>query len=326
VAIVEYVDPKAAGWPRADYIIGNPPFLGNARLREMLGDGYAAALRAAYPQVPDTVDLVMYWWHRAAVEAREGRAKRFGLVTTNSITQISHRHLVSHHTAPSAEPPPLKILWAVPDHPWGGATAQVRIAMTVGGLDGAARIAWATDEGGGDTPEERADSVALAEKAVEAIHADLRTGVDTASVVGLKANAGMCMRGLALHGDGFIVSPEKYAAWGRPDVVRPFINGKDLVDRPRGAYVIDLHGLGEDDAKRLHPHIWRHIHDTVKPERDQNNRQHYKDNWWIFGEPRASFRPALIPTCGQKTASWFSTGELTALAPEGPTCSSSPDP
>jgi hypothetical protein len=292
VAIVEYLEPTPAEWPQADYIVGNPPFLGKLKQREMLGDGYVTALRAAYPQMPGA-DVVMYWWHKAALEVRNGRTKRFGLVTTNSIAQALQRSVVAWHAEPTAETPALKILWAVPDHPWGGTTAQVRIAMTVGGLDGMPRIAWVTDEGGGDTPEERADTVVLAEKGVEAIHADLRTGVGVDAVVGLKANAGICSAGVKLHGDGFMVSPEKYAEWGRPDVVRPYMSGKDLVGRPRGLYVIDLFGMKESEVKARHPHIWQHIYDTVKPERDQNNRQIYKDNWWVFGEPRASFRPAL---------------------------------
>jgi hypothetical protein len=292
VPIVEYLDPTPAEWPRADYIIGNPPFLGNARLREALGDGYAEALRAAYPEVPDTVDLVMYWWHRAAVEVREGRAKRFGLITTNSIKQVRQRRLVDRHLGPTADLPPLKILWAVPDHPWGGTTAQVRIAMTVGGLDGAARIAWVTDEGGGDTPEERADTVVLAERSVKAVYADLgtNTGVEPTP---LKANAGICSLGVKPSGGGFIVSHDKWIEWGKPDVVRSYMNGKDLTDRPRGLYVIDLFGLSEDDVKTRHPHIWQHLYDTVKPERDQNNYIPYRSNWWIHGKTRSEFRPAL---------------------------------
>jgi hypothetical protein len=293
VPIVEYVDPKPAEWPRADYIVGNPPFLGKLKQREMLGDGYTIALRSAYPDVPDAADVVMYWWHKAALEVRSGRAKRFGLVTTNSITQALHRGLTGGHLRPADDLPPLKILWAVPNHPWGGTAAKVRIAMTVGGLDGAARIAWVTDEGGGDTPEARADTVVLAEKGVEVVHADLRTGVDVDAVVGLKSNVGICSTGVTLHGDGFIVSPEKYAAWGRPSVVRPYVHGKDLVDRPRGLYVIDLHGLSEDDAKTRHPHIWQHLYDTVKPERDQNNDPSRKANWWLFGRPGDDLRQAL---------------------------------
>ena len=35
-------------------------------MRELLGDGYTEALRQLYKDVPDTVDYVMYWWHKAA--------------------------------------------------------------------------------------------------------------------------------------------------------------------------------------------------------------------------------------------------------------------
>jgi hypothetical protein len=31
----------------------------------------------------------------------------------------------------------------------------------------------------------------------------------------------------------------------------------------------------------------------VKPERDANNRVSYRKTWWVFGEPRKDFRPAL---------------------------------
>ena len=33
------------------------------------------ALRSAYPDVPDTVDFVLYWWHRAAEAVRSGKTK-----------------------------------------------------------------------------------------------------------------------------------------------------------------------------------------------------------------------------------------------------------
>lgn len=35
------------------------------------------------------------------------------------------------------------------------------------------------------------------------------------------------------------------------------------------------------------------MYDRVKPERDQNRRATYSEKWWIFGEPRSAFRPAL---------------------------------
>jgi type II restriction/modification system DNA methylase subunit YeeA len=39
-------------WPKADAIIGNPPYLGAKRLKPEHGDEYVKKLRAAYPEVP----------------------------------------------------------------------------------------------------------------------------------------------------------------------------------------------------------------------------------------------------------------------------------
>ena len=97
VPIVELLNPAPALWPEADFIVGNPPFLGNARMREALGDGYAEALRKAYPDVPDTVDFVLYWWHKAALAVRSSRTRRFGLITTNSLRQVRQRGVIAHH-------------------------------------------------------------------------------------------------------------------------------------------------------------------------------------------------------------------------------------
>ena len=47
------------------------------------------------------------------------------------------------------------------------------------------------------------------------------------------------------------------------------------------------------EPKSLYPSVFQHVFDNVKPERDQNNRATYRDNWWIFGEPRRDLRPAI---------------------------------
>ncbi|MEZ5494746.1 MAG: hypothetical protein R3E61_09315 [Pseudomonadales bacterium] len=57
ITIDQYVNPRKAEWPQADFVVGNPPFIGNKRMRVALGDGYVEALRAAWPDVPDTADL-----------------------------------------------------------------------------------------------------------------------------------------------------------------------------------------------------------------------------------------------------------------------------
>jgi hypothetical protein len=84
-----YRNPRPARWPAAEFIVGNPPFIGNKRMLQRLGKGYTDALRRAYPAIPESVDLVMYWWQKSSEVLAREQLLRFGLVTTNSITQSS---------------------------------------------------------------------------------------------------------------------------------------------------------------------------------------------------------------------------------------------
>lgn len=95
VVLYAYRNPRPAAWPKADFIVGNPPFIGVRRLKATIGDGYVETLRAAFPEVPETSDYVMYWWHLAAESVEKGKARRFGFITTNSITQAYSRWLSS---------------------------------------------------------------------------------------------------------------------------------------------------------------------------------------------------------------------------------------
>lgn len=59
--VYRYLDAKPAKWPKADFIVGNPPFIGARYIRKALGDGYVEMLRAQYDTVSKTCDFVMYW-------------------------------------------------------------------------------------------------------------------------------------------------------------------------------------------------------------------------------------------------------------------------
>jgi hypothetical protein len=101
-----YLNPRPAEWPAAEFIVGNPPFIGNKRMRDALGDGYVEALRGTSPRVPDTADFVMYWWDHAAAATRTSHVRRFGLITTNSLRQTFNRGVIDYHLA---QEPPLRI-------------------------------------------------------------------------------------------------------------------------------------------------------------------------------------------------------------------------
>lgn len=305
VPLERYVGAKAADWPKADFIVGNPPFIGGKDLRQELGDGYTEALWSVYGKaVPNSADFVMYWWHKAAEKVRTAKARRFGFITTNSLPQTFSRRVVEKHMTGRH---PIGLLFAIPDHPWVKAlneneqdavrdAAQVRVAMTVG-VRGAVegRLLTVVSERRG--PTDAAD-VEL-ERRDGAINPDLTIGVDVTNAQSLKSNEGLASRGVSLHGSGFIVTPDQARDLGLgrvpglEAVIRPYRNGKDLTARPRGVMVIDLFGLAEEEVRKRFPEVYQWVREGVKPERDHNNRASYRDNWWIFGEPRRDFRPAL---------------------------------
>ena len=286
---------QADPWPQADYIVGNPPFVGNFKMRSALGDKYTEALRRAYPELPKGTEYVMYWWHRAATLVREGKAQRFGLITTNSIRQVKGRAVVERHLQAQ---PPLSLVFAVPDHPWIDAAdgAQVRIAMTVATLG---------KEPGLLAPVllEKTDAQGVKKVWLDGktgvINANLTLGPDVSKAVPLKANLGKAFEGVKLHGAGFIVTPEQARDLGRGTVpgleqhIRPYRNGRDIAGVARGVMVIDLYGLTAEEVQRRYPKVYQWLLERVKPERDKNRDKAIRENWWLFGRQRSEMRTAL---------------------------------
>jgi SAM-dependent methyltransferase len=300
-------NPRRPDWPEAEFIVGNPPFIGGKDVRARLGDAYAEALWAAHPRMNESADLVMYWWDRAAeLLTRPGTVlQRFGFVTTNSITQVFQRRVVERHLNGRA---PISLLLAVPDHPWtkaGKDAAAVRIAMTVAAAGRhQGRLRKVVSEAALDCDQ---PDIELSERRGR-INADLSVGVDVTRSRALLANEGLSSPGVKLHGAGFIVSPREAEALGlgrRPGLeahIRPYRNGRDLTGRQRGAMVIDLFGLSAEQVRERFPEVYQHLRLTVEPDRLKQfaksatkDAKAYLDHWWLFGKPRQELRPALAP-------------------------------
>jgi hypothetical protein len=289
-----YVNPRQALWPSVDFIVGNPPFIGAGAMRAALGEGYVDALRGAWPKVPESADFVMYWWHRAAEMVSAQQAERFGFITTNSLRQTFNRRVVQLALTDG-----LSLLFAVPDHPWVDSAngAAVRIAMTVAGVvQGDGKLLTVQSEQSSDYGEVE---VELAQPRLGLIHADLRMGANVAAAAVMQSNMNLSNRGVQLFGAGFIVTPEEAASLGLGTIaglekhVRQYLNGRDLTSTPRGVLVIDMFGLDVADVRAKYPSAYQWLLERVKPERDQNNRATYRNNWWCFGEPRRVLRHQL---------------------------------
>ncbi len=290
VPVEQYVRPRKATWPPATFIVGNPPFIGNRQMRNVLGWGYIDAIREAHDGVPETSDFVMYWWDQAARLLAEGKIRRFGLVTTNSITQPFNRKVVRSHLASG-----ISFVFAVPDHPWVDTAdgAAVRIAMTVaemGTSDGMLQ------EVAREIPLADGEYQVLCTAQTGRIHEDLTLGANVASAVRLRANMGICGQGMKLVGD-FDAPPNDWPSVTSPtteaSIVRRFINPQDVLKGTPGKLVIDFFGLDEDTARALHPAAYQRLLDHVKPFRDHNKRKPIREIWWRFAWERPVVRKAL---------------------------------
>ena len=309
-------NPRPAEWPEADFIVGNPPFIGGKDLRSKLAPGYAQGLWKAWPAVPASADFVMQWWSRAAVKLAkpESRLRRFGFVTTNSITQTFSRRVMASALSGSR---PISLVMAIPDHPWLKAPklesgrrrkgdkgpAAVRIAMTVAQAGaGEGDLLSVVLESGLDDDQPKVELAA----AHGVIHADLTVGTNATAAAPLRANEGLASPGVKLHGDGFIVTPSEAAFLGlgrRPGLeahIRNYRNGRDMLQRSRGVMVIDLFGLSETEVMDRFPEVYQHVLAKVKPERDAqvlrsptSDAKAYAATFWQFGKTRPQMRRFL---------------------------------
>ncbi len=291
--LFDYKNPRRVEWPQADFIVGNPPFLGKGRLLSTLGEGYVTALRTAWKaQNPDSWDFVMFWWQRAAEAVRKGTAQGLGLITSNSIHQSFNRRCVE----PFLNDPkkPLHLSFVIPDHPWVDCVdgAAVRIAMSVaksGSSEGV--LATVSRETTGEDGEVDVDMTYRVGK----IAPDFKVGANTAAAVALDSNSKISCLGLILGGKGFEVPADlagiiNEEAGSNGPLARPIWNGSDITDQWGGNFAIDAFGLSEQELVSVSPTAWQHLKNTVFDIRQTNRDTKLRETWWLFRRANTEFR------------------------------------
>jgi len=299
VALERYVNPRKATWPQADFVIGNPPFIGNKRMRAALGDGYVEALRGVWSDMPESADFVMYWWHHAAVSTERGASKRFGFITTNSIRQTFNRRVLEMHLkeeAPNSASgyvaqPHLSLVFAIPDHPWVDTAdgAAVRIAMTV--ADATSSIARLQTVASEIDSMQGEISVELKEKHANYINADLSVGANVSGAIRLRANANLCGQGVKVVGEGFYWQETREESSAS---ISSIVNARDvLLGNLHGRQIVDFFDMSEAQAKASNGAAYQQVFTRVKPLRDQNKRDSIRKLWWRFAWERPVIRKAM---------------------------------
>lgn len=290
--VFRYIKAKPAKWPKSDFVVGNPPFIGNKKMRERLGGGYTEAVRAAYPNLDESIDFVMYWWAIAAEKVFCKEIVQFGFITTNSISQTFNRSVIEKSRC--------ELTYAIPDHPWVDANdgAAVRIAMSVGSFNAprpTLQVVYGESRDDDVTGEVRVDLVTWQ---ASLINPDLTIGVNIRDATPLKANSKLAFTGMYPLGSGFIVESYKADQCTLADesakfFLKPFFTASDLTRTPRGSSIIDFYPLSEQEAKKASSTLFQHLLLHVKPFREINPVEERRRNWWLFTRPIPDLRAAV---------------------------------
>jgi type II restriction/modification system DNA methylase subunit YeeA len=242
------LDGRVAEWPQAEFIVGNPPFLGDKKMRRVLGTRYVEKLRHAWKnRVRGGADFVAYWHEKAREQIEQGAAKRAGLLATNTIRVGANRKVLERIKTTG------DIFAAWQNEPWVVEDAAVRVSIV------------AQDDG--------SESARLLDgHPVSAINVDLTDGdsPDTTQAEPLLENAGFSFIGDQKSGP-FEVSGDVARHWLRlpanvngrsnKDVVTPWINARDVTTRRRGMFVVDFGIDATEYQAAVYERPFQHVRD-----------------------------------------------------------------
>ncbi len=311
-------DGKPRAWPKADVIIGNPPFLGAKRLKPEHGADYVNSVRAAYPDVPGMADYCVYWFRKAhdhlpPCTPTDPVAGRAGLVGTQNVRNNQSRVGGLDHVAATGT-----ILEAVENQPWSGeANVHVSIVNWAKTQDPALlpkkRKLWFKVEPSASQKMLRKRSGPAAKdyeldcRACDAINSALSDQVDVSGAKALRCNTDpqRCFNGQMLGHEGFLLAEDQRDAILDKDresetVIFPYLNGVDVLTGANlDRYVLDFEQRSQLEAAK-YPGAFDWVKRRVLPDRQRKAeegkdkdgvmRPHHKAflaRWWqlSFGRP-----------------------------------------
>ncbi len=274
-------DGTKAEWPKADVVVGNPPFLGNKKMIRELGEAYTVSLRNAFPEVSGGVDLVTYWFVKAWEQMLSGELERAGLVATNSIRGGSNRQVLASIVEGG------KIFEAWSDEEWTVDGAAVRVSL----------ICFANS----NSEVAKLDGITISD-----ILSDLTTptgGSDLTASKQLHENKNIAFQGPVKVGP-FDIEPDVARKWlsapknpngnGNQSVIFPLLNGSDITGRSTDRWIINFGDL-EENVAALYELPFEYVKSNVKPIRDLNRDKQRREAWWKLGRSGADLRSALEP-------------------------------
>lgn len=233
-------------WPKADAIIGNPPYLGSRYIAQEHGYEYARKLQARFPSAPKMADYCSHWFRLAHDSlSRGGRA---GLVGTNTVRQGETRsasldYIITHGGT---------ITEAISTQVWSG-DAQVHVSI----------VNWVKGQLRGkkvlvtQTGDNVSDPWRIEE--LDHIPSSLASTIDVSSAKRLAANEKpkVVFVGQYPFNEGFLLTPDEAAELLRREpatreVLFPYLIGRDLVEENSPTrWIIDFGKRDQFQARRF---------------------------------------------------------------------------
>ncbi|MGB0383199.1 MAG: Eco57I restriction-modification methylase domain-containing protein [Ardenticatenaceae bacterium] len=263
-----------------DAFVGNPPFMGGRRIREVLGDRYRKVLYDFYPDSSGNADISAFFFLRGFAHLRTNG--KLALIATNTIAQGDTLRTGLEKIVNNGG----TIYRATNDQPWPGqAAVVVNVIHLARGI--------------------MQSPFVLDGKLVKYISGRLDSANVSGSPYRLFANQDKSFQGSLLRGKGFILEEEDEVRAliesdpRNQEVVRPYLNGQDLnrnPDQSASRWVIDFLNWPLSKAK-TYSEPMQILEERVYPKRmdTAKNRKTYEKIWWQFWRPRAELYQTITP-------------------------------
>ncbi len=270
--------PIEPNWPETDFIIGNPPFLGNRKLTPILGESYVNNLQKLYKDDIDGIpDLVCYWFNIAEKLLEEGKVKKVGLLATQAIRGGTNRQVLDR-IVKNAE-----IFMAWDDKEWilDGANVHVSIVGFGKAIEGQSKY--------------------LNGRQVSHINSQLDAGTDITSTLSLNENIGLSFQGVVMRGKFNITSSQASSILEEAnpskvknsDVIKMRKTGSDILSKSDDSYVIDFGNRTEEEAtKYIVP--FKYLKQNVYPDRQKSTQIEAREKWWTYWRSRDQMRKIIL--------------------------------
>ena len=272
-------EPKPAEWPDAEFIVGNPPFLGNRRMRQQMGDEAVERIYKVWTDhVPHSADLCCYWFEKARMQIADGKAKRAGLLATQSIRGSSSRQVLRNIKETG------DIFFAESDRNWILDGAAVHTSMV--GFDDGAETERILDK-----------------KPVNRIHPDLSSrNADLTKAKRLRENSDIAFQGvipvgpfdISLEEVFDVISDSNPDGADNEDVIKPLITARDITDRPSDRWIIDFGVSRSESEAARYRKPFEIVKERVIPHRaEAPSASDFP--YWRFASTRPDLRAAIAP-------------------------------